>query len=212
MRYKTEAQLLDPTKKKWSLYKILDKQIEEIVNKHGLKIIKNEYDNELFVKTIIFESFNDNETNKVTFEVGNILGQNNLKINIISRNEILPTVKKIKYLISLCDPTPEKWKKFLFTEPYRIKLAEEHNVLREYIIYNQNNSTLSVQVEYNDEKSREIFINKIYTLMYKNGLNQEIVEAIEFNDYCDEITDLPFYSVNKLMDKAEQSLEKLSHM
>ena len=68
MRYRTEAQLLNPTKKNWVLYKSLARQIEEIVNKHGLTVIKTEYDNELFVKSIIFETNNVDEIDLYTFQ------------------------------------------------------------------------------------------------------------------------------------------------
>ena len=58
MRYRSEAQLLNPTKKKWALYKSLARQIEEIVNKHGLTVIMTEYDNDLFIKSIVFNTNN----------------------------------------------------------------------------------------------------------------------------------------------------------
>ena len=48
--------------------------------------------------------------------------------------------------------------------------------------------------------------------MNKKGLDQKIVEAIEFKDYNDDIIDLPYYNANKLINQAELSLDKLSHM
>ena len=144
--------------------------------------------------------------------MGNFLGSHNLKMNIISRIEILPTVKKINYLIKLIDSTPAKWDKYLASEPYIQKFAEDGNIVRENITYNQNDSSLSVQVEYPDDKSREDWNSKVTSFMNNNGLRQEIVEATEFRDYSDEIIDLPLFSANKLIDQAEQSLDKLSHM
>ena len=144
--------------------------------------------------------------------MGNFLGSHNLKMNIISRIEILPTVKKIKYLIKLIDSTPAKWEKYLASEAYIQKFAEDGNIVREHITYNQNDSSLSVKVEYPDDKSREDWNSKVTSFMNNNGLRQEIVEATEFRDYSDEIIDLPLFSANKLIDQAEQSLDKLSHM
>ena len=69
-----------------------------------------------------------------------------------------------------------------------------------------------MQVEYPDDKSREDWNSKVTSFMNNNGLRQEIVEATEFRDYSDEIIDLPLFSANKLIDQAEQSLDKLSHM
>ena len=44
------------------------------------------------------------------------------------------------------------------------------------------------------------------------GIKQEIIEAIEFNDYNESVVDLQLYKANKLMDQADQSLRKLSKM
>ena len=126
MRYISKAQLLNPTNKKWTLYKSLYALIEEIVKKHGLTLIKTEYDNELFVKSIIFETNNVSEIDiyLFAFEVGNFLGRHKLKINVISRIEILPTVEKIKYVIKLVDSTQGNLDKFINSESDIIKLAE----------------------------------------------------------------------------------------
>jgi len=214
MRYRTEAQLLNPTKKNWALYKSLARQIEEIVNKHGLTVIKTEYNIELFVKSIIFETNNVSEIDiyLFAFEVGNFLGHHKLNINIISNIEVLPTVKKIKYVIKLVDSTPAKWAKFVASESDVQKFAEEVNIVRENVVYNHEDYRLSLQVEYPDNKSRENLNCKVTSYMNKKGLDQKIVEAIEFKDYSDDIIDLPFYNANKLINQAELSLDKLSHM
>ena len=133
MKYRIEAQLLNPTNKKWALYKSLNRQIEEIANKEGVTVLKTEYDNKLFIKIMIYETNNDGETGKVLFEVGNYLGYHNLKINIISRIEILSTVKKIKYVIKLIDSTPAKWRKYIALEPKIQKFAEDEDILRENV-------------------------------------------------------------------------------
>ena len=214
MRYRTEAQLINPTKKQWAKYKSLDRQIEEIVNKHGLTVIRTEYDNDLFIKSIVFNTNNVDEIGiyLFAFEVGNFLGRNKLKINVISRIEILPTVEKIRYVIKLVDSTQRNWDKFINSESDIMKFAEEENVVRENVVYNHEDYSLSVEVGFPDNKSRENVNCKVNSYMNKKGLYLNIVEAIQFKDYSDEITDLPLYSVNKLIDEAEQSLEKLSNM
>ena len=98
-RYRTRIKLINPTKKKWALFKSIDGKIVNLVKKHGVTITKTVYDDELFIKTIIFDDINESGNQNVIFGVGNILGSHNLKMNIISRIEILPTVTKIKYLI-----------------------------------------------------------------------------------------------------------------
>ena len=211
-RYRSEIQLINPTKKKWDLFKSIDGEIVNLVKKHGVTLIKTVYEDELFIKTIIFDDINEGENINVVFEVGNFLGSHNLKMNIIKMIEIIPTVKKIKYVIKLIDSTPEKWKKFLDSESYIKNISEEENIVRDYITYNHNDSTLSVQVEYHNEKCRENLNNKITTYLNKIGLHQEIIKATEFRDYSDEIIELPLYNANKLIDLAEESLDKLSHM
>ena len=148
----------------------------------------------------------------VIIELGYFLGHYNLKENIASLIEILPTVKKIKYVIKLVDSTPAKWAKFVASEPDFQKFAEEENIVRENVVYNHEDYRLSVQVEYPDNKSRENLNCKVTTYMNKNGLDHKIVEAIEFKDYSDDIIDLPFYNANKLINQAEQSLDKLSNL
>ena len=129
-RYKTIVQLINPTKKKWVLFKSIERKIVNLVKTHGVTIIKSVYDDELFIKTIIFDDFNEGENNTVIFEVGNFLGSHNIKINIISMIEIFP-IKKIKYKIGLLNPTPKKWKLFKSMELHIKKHAEEEKVIRE---------------------------------------------------------------------------------
>ena len=167
IRYRLEVQLLNPTKKKWSLFKSIDRKIVNLVKKHGLKTIKTFYKDDLFIKIVIFDDISDDKNHDlIFFKVGNLLGKNNIDLKIIRRN----------------------------------------------VIYNQNKSTLSVEVEYPNERSRDNLTNTIGEYLNNIGLHQEILEAVEFKDYSDDIIDLPLYSVNKLIDQAEKSLNKLSHM
>ena len=72
--------------------------------------------------------------------------------------------------------------------------------------------TLSLVATYPNELARTNIENKITLCMKRNGLERKIIEAIEIKDYRDDIIDLPLYNANKLMDQAEQSLDKLSKM
>ena len=210
-RYKTIVQLINPTKKKWVLFKSIERKIVNLVKTHGVTIIKTVNDDELFIKTIIFDDFNEGENNTVIFEVGNFLGSHNIKINIISMIEIFP-IKKIKYKIGLLNPTPKKWKLFKSMELHIKKHAEEEKVIREDVKYDNKNQTLSVVASYPNELARTKMENKITLCLKGFGLERHYKEAIEFKDYSDDIIDLPFYNANKLIDQAEQSLDKLSHM
>ena len=211
-RYRTEIQLINPSKKKWDLYKSIDGEIVNLVKKHGVTIIKTVYDEELFIKSTIYDDINEGENINLTFKEGIFLGSHNLEMNIINMIEILPNVKKIKYLIRLIDSTPEKWDKYLDTDSTIEKMGKDEKIIRRNVIYNQNKSTLSVEVEYPNERSRDNLTNTIGEYLNNIGLHQEILEAVEFKDYSYDIIDLPLYSVNKLINQAENSLNKLSHM
>jgi len=123
-------------------------------------IIKTVNDDELFIKTIIFDDINEGENKNVIFEVGNFLGSHNLKINFISMIEIFP-IKKIKYKIGLLNPTPKKWKLFKSMELHIKKHAEEEKVIREDVKYDNKNQTLSVVASYPNELARTKMENKI---------------------------------------------------
>ena len=212
MRYRAEIQLFHTSKKKWALYKSFEKKIINLVKKHGITIINIIYDDELFIKTIIFDDINEGEDKNVIIELGYFLGCQNLKENIISLIEILPTVKKIKYVIKLIDSTSTKWAKYINLDPKIQKFAEDEDIVRQNVIYNSKDKTVSLVATYPNELARANFENNITLFLKRFELEREIIEAIEFKDYSDDIIDLTFYNVNKLIDKAEQSLEKLSHM
>ena len=211
-RYRAEVELLDYTEKRWNLYKSIDKEIEKLVKKNGIKVINIEYNNKLFIKRIIFEALDDDLKDRAFFEVGIFLGNLKLNINIITMVEIIPIVKKIKYLIKLIDPTYEKWSKFKDADKQIREFAKAQNILRNNVIFNNEDYSLSLDVQYEDEKSRENLNTTITEYLNKMGLHQEIVEAIEYKEFSDEIIDLPLYSANKLIDQVKKSLDKLSHM
>ena len=76
IRYLHEVQLLNPTKKKWSLFKSIDRKIVNLVKKHGLTTIKTFYKDDLFIKIVIFDDISDVKNHDlIFFKVGNFLGK-----------------------------------------------------------------------------------------------------------------------------------------
>ena len=212
-RYIHEVQLLNPTKRKWSLFKSIDRKIVNLVKKHGLITIKTLYKDDLFIKTVIFDDINDgNNQDVILFKVGNLLGNHNIELNIISMLEVVTTKTKVKYKIGILNPTTKRWNLFKSMEFEISKHAKKENVIREDVKYDERNLTLSLVASYPNALARANFEN-IITLCYKGvGLERKIIAAVEIKDYSDDIIDLPLYNANKLMDKAEQSLHKLSNM
>jgi len=115
-------------------------------------------------------------------------------------------------MIGIVNPTTKNWNLFKSMELHIRKHAKKENVIRDDVKYNDKNRTLSLVASYPNELARSNLEN-IITLCYKGvGLEREIIEAIKFEDYSEDIIDLPLYNANKLIDEAEQSLEKLSNM
>lgn len=213
IRYRHEVQLLNPTKIKWSLFKSIDRKIVNLVKKHGITTIKTFYKDDVFIKIVIFDDINDGKYRDVIlFKVGNLLGRHKIELNIINMLEVFTTINKVKYKIGIVNPTTKNWNLFKTMELHIRKHAKKENVIRDDVKYNDKNRTLSLVASYPNELARANLENKI-TLCYKRvGLEREIIEAIKFEDYSEDIIDLPLYNANKLIDEAEQSLEKLSNM
>ena len=82
--------MINPTKKKWSLFKSIDRKIVNLVKKHGLITIKTFYNDDLFIKIVILDDISDAENhNLIFFKVGNLLGKHNIELKIISILEII---------------------------------------------------------------------------------------------------------------------------
>ena len=213
IRYRHEVQLLNPTKIKWSQFKSIDRKIVNLVKKHGLTTIKTFYKDDVFIKIVIFDDINDGKYRDVIlFKVGNLLGRHKIELNIINMLEVFTTINKVKYKIGIVNPTTKNWNLFKTMELHIRKHAKKENVIRDDVKYNDKNRTLSLVASYPNELARANLEN-IITLCYKGvGLEREIIEAIKFEDYSEDIIDLPLYNANKLIDEAEQSLEKLSNL
>jgi hypothetical protein len=212
-RYRHEVQLINPTKRKWSLFKSIDRKIVNLVKKHGITIIKTFYRDDLFIKIVIFDDINDGKNRDVIlFKAGNLLGRHNIELNIINMLEVFTTINKVKFKIGIVNPTTKNWNLFKSMELHIRKHAKKENVIRDDVKYNDKNRTLSLVASYPNELARSNLEN-IITLCYKGvGLERKIIEATKFTDFSDDIIDLSLYNANKLMDKAKHSLEKLSNM
>jgi hypothetical protein len=212
-----ELQLINISVANWNIWKSLESKMSDYAINFGIEEFDLEYDDENFIKKVSLRYESEIQLCRLQTEASLCAGRNGLEIDLISRkmleySSFEPSEKKIKFLFKLIDPTPENWFKFLDSEPHIQKLAEDANIIRDKVIYNQKDYSLTVEQKYPDTKSREILNSKINSYMGKIGLCQEIIEAIEFNDYKDDVIDLQLYKANKLMDQADQSLRKLSKM
>jgi len=209
MRYRTELQLIDATNEKWDIYKSLEIKIASLAQKYGITVISSSYDNETFVKTLYLDKGNDLDERNLILKMGNLLGSHSLETVVISYVEVIPNNNKIKYTIELLSPTQERWSLFKSAELQIKEHADEEKVRLEDIKYNDKDYIVSMVASYNSEIARSNLDSKMVLCLKLLGLEVKYLDVTEVKNYSNEVRDLSLYNLNKLMDKAEESLEKL---
>ena len=212
-----ELQLANNKAENWVAWKGLETELRNYAIHFGIEEFDLEYDDENFIKKVSLRYESEKQLCKLQMEASICAGRHGLEIEMISRkmlecSSFKPFTGNIKFLIKLINPTKTNWDKFRNSEPHIKILEEELNIKRKSIKFNQEDSTISLHLEFPDTKSRENLSSKITSYLDNIGIKQEIIEAIEFNDYNESIIDLQLYKANKLMDQADQSLRKLSKM
>ena len=201
----------------WFVWKGLETELRNYAIHFGIEEFDLEYDDENFIKKVSLRYESEKQLCKLQMEASICAGRNGLEIEMISRkmlecSSFKPFTGNIKFLIKLINPTKTNWDKFRNSEPHIKILEEELNIKRKSIKFNQEDFTISLHLEFPDTKSRENLSSKITSYLDNIGIKQEIIEAIEFNDYNESVVDLHLYKANKLMDQADQALRKLSKM
>ena len=209
-----ELQLTNNKAENWVAWKGLETELRNYAIHFGIEEFDLEYDDENFIKKVSLRYESEKQLCKLQMEASICAGRHGLEIEMISRkmleySSFKPFTGNIKFLIKLINPTKTNWDKFRNSEPHIKILEEELNIKRKSIKFNQEHSTISLHLEFPDTKSRENLSSKITSYLDNIGIKQEIIEAIEFNDYNESVIDLQLYKVNKLMDQADQSLKKL---
>ena len=212
-----ELQLTNNSLANWNIWKSLESEMENFAIQFGIDEFDLEYDERNYVKKVSLRYESEKQLCKLQMEASICAGRHRLEIELISRkmlecSSFKPFTGNIKFLIKLINPTKTNWDKFRNSEPHIKILEEELNIKRKSIKFNQEHSTISLHLEFPDTKSRENLSSKITSYLDNIGIKQEIIEAIEFNDYNESVVDLQLYKANKLMDQADQSLRKLSKM
>jgi hypothetical protein len=212
-----ELQLTNNKAVNWVIWKGLESELRNYAIQLGVEEFDLEYDDENFIKKVSLRYESEKQLCKLQMEASICAGRHGLEIEMISRkmleySSFKPFTGNIKFLIKLINPTKTNWDKFRNSEPHIKILEEELNIKRKSIKFNQEHSTISLHLEFPDTKSRENLSSKITSYLDNIGIKQEIIEAIELNDYNESVVDLQLYKANKLMDQADQSLRKLSKM
>ena len=176
-----------------------------------------EYDDENFIKKVSLRYESEKQLCQLQTKSSVCAGRYGLNLELISRkmlefSSFKPVSKNIKFIIKLINPTKINWEKFRNSEPQIKKIEKELNIKRKSAIFNNEESTISLHLVFPETKSREILISKITSYLDSIGIKLEIIEAIEFNGIKDDIIDLQLYKANKLMDQANESLNKLGKM
>ena len=212
-----ELQLTNNKAENWVAWKGLETELRNYAIHFGIEEFDLEYDDENFIKKVSLRYESEKQLCKLQMEASICAGRHGLEIEMISRkmleySSFKPFTGNIKFLIKLINPTKTNWDKFRNSEPHIKKFEEELNIKRKSIRFNHEQSTVSLHLEFPDTKSRENLSSKITSYLDNIGIKQEIIEAIELNDYNESVVDLQLYKANKLMDQADQSLRKLSKM
>ena len=212
-----KLKLINYSADNWDIWKSLESEIGNYAIRLGIDEFDLEYDDEKFVKKVSLRYESEKQLCKLQMEASICAGRHRLEIELISRkmlecSSFKPFTGNIKFLIKLINPTKINWDKFRNSELHIKILEEELNIKRKSIKFNQEHSTISLHLEFPDTKSRENLSSKITSYLDNIGIKQEIIEAIELNDYNESVVDLQLYKANKLMDQADQSLRKLSKM
>ena len=212
-----ELQLTNNKAENWVAWKGLETELRNYAIQLGVEEFDLVYDGENFIKKVSLRYESEKQLCKLQMEASICAGRHGLEIEMISRkmleySSFKPFTGNIKFLIKLINPTKINWDKFRDSEPHIKILEEELNIKRKSVKFNQEDSTISLHLEFPDTKSRENLSSKITSYLDNIGIKQEIIEAIEFNDYNESVIDLQLYKANKLMDQADQSLRKLSKM
>ena len=212
-----ELQLSNNTEKNWAIWKSLESKMRNYAIQFWIDEFDLEYDDENFIKKVSLRYESEKQLCKLQMEASICAGRHGLEIEMISRkmlecSSFKPFTGNIKFLIKLINPTKTNWDKFRDSELHIKKFEEELNIKRKSIKFNYEESSISLHLEFPDTKSRENLSSKITSYLDNIGIKQEIIEAIEFNDYNESIIDLQLYKTNKLMNQADQSLRKLSKM
>ena len=212
-----KLKLINHSAGNWDIWKSLESEMQNYAIQFGVEEFDLEYDDENFIKKVSLRYESEKQLCKLQMEASICAGRHGLEIEMISRkmlecSSFKPFMGNIKFLIKLINPTKINWGEFRNSELHIKKIEEELNIKRKSAIFNHEESTISLHLVFPETKSREILSSKITSYLDSIGIKQEIIEAIEFNDYNESIVDLQLYKANKLMDQADQSLRKLSKM
>ena len=88
-------------------------------------------------------------------------------------------------------------------------ILSDHGLLVDDIIYDEDNYTKSCTVSYETSKD----FGKAMMSTQQHAISKGIItELVSIKDAKDNITNISMYKANKLIDKAEISIEKLKHL
>ena len=118
--------------------------------------------------------------------------------------------KKKSYLVlKLKDDTPESFQLWKGMEEAITENFSNFGIILRDISYDEEKHTKSCTALYD---SVEELSKAVMSTSHLATLNGIITDIVSFKDAEDNITNLSMYKANKLIDKAETSIEKLKHL
>ena len=117
---------------------------------------------------------------------------------------------KNKLVFKLRDPTEKKWNIYNSLTNDLMELCESREVKVIKTIADDVNYSREVFVE---AKNAEFMINCAFDVshfLYAYNMQFELVERTEVDENLNDVINLPLFKANKLLDKAENSIENLT--
>ena len=119
------------------------------------------------------------------------------------------TKNSLFVVLKLKDFTPEKFQLWKDMQGALNNIFSDHGLFVDNIIYDEDNYTKSCTVSYETSKDFGKAIMSAEQYAISNGV---IAELVSLKDNEDNIINFSMHKANKLMDKADISIEKLKHL
>ena len=119
------------------------------------------------------------------------------------------TKKNLFVVLKLKDFTPEKFQLWKDMQGTLNNILSDHGLLVDDIIYDEDNCTKSCTVSYETSKDFGKAIMSAEQYAISKGV---IAELVSLKDNEDNRINFSMHKANKLIDKAEISIEKLKHL
>ena len=170
--------LEEPNHNKWSKFKELQPEINEISQVENLKTRSVVFDNKTFKSNVEITVPSLEQLSSAAMNVCNLYLKYGLKHKLISRSAVQPIPHFVKVFLQyrLLNPSSSRWKDFTDLQNTFSSIAQIHNVNRYYDNLNKDWATSTSIYESKDEKNIIKMIHENTVLMSRYQLEGKFIE------------------------------------